>query len=84
MTAKKPSVHKMRKIFERVNRTRADISDREIVTALREPELKKWDSLGRRVAWSLSKKIESYPFPDHVQEGKIPAHLDGGAAISCM
>ena len=82
--AEKPSFHETRKIFERVNRTWTIISDREIITTLREPELKRWNSRGRRAAWSLSKKIESYPLSDQLQEGKIPAQLDGGAAISIV
>ena len=84
MIAEKPAIHEMRKIFERVNRTQTIISDREIIATLREPEIRKWDSRGRRAAWSLNKKIENYPLPDHLQEGKIPAHLDGGAAISIV
>ena len=75
MIAEKPAIHEMRKIFERVNKTQTIISDREIIATLREPEIKKWDSRGRRAAWSLSKKIENHPLPDHLQEVKNPGTL---------
>ena len=84
MIAEKPSIHEINIIFDKINRDKVIISDKEIIDTLRNPKEEKWDSRKRRASWKLGKKIEAFELPEHLQDRRIPAHLDEGAGDSII